>query len=323
MSGFGDGTAGLEREFLGYALAQAHPLLRQWRGEALKDDLEETATAGVRTIADEAGAQRVARIMHVLGRPAACYRGRLLDLDGVRLIAHIDFPDQSGDFPFVKIRGASEALGSIAEWQSLASGIAHAFAEHRPRAVGIFHPAHLPLRAPTRPDTHLVAAPAGHMAARPDARGLDRVTLRRAETLAFYPDYEATYAQVLDERPVLRGEIAAESMETLAECLEQGLVYEVLVDGGWSGLFAARTDLVAGVRGLQVVEIVLTRAARGQGLGAAVHQRFARATAAIEPATIILGTISARNAPSLRTALNAGRLEIGTRHWLDLAQVGG
>jgi hypothetical protein len=73
------------------------------------------------------------------------------------------------------------------------------------------------------------------------------------------------------------------------------------------------------VRGLQVVEIVLTRAARGQGLGPAVHQRFARRVAADDPATIIMGTISAKNAPSLRTALRAGRMEIGAWHWIDLA----
>jgi hypothetical protein len=114
-----------------------------------------------------------------------------------------------------------------------------------------------------------------------------------------------------------------EPQRTLAQCLEQGLLYEVLVDGAWSGLIAARADLVAGVRGLQVVEIVLTCAARGQGLGPAVHQRFARAVAAIDPTTVILGTISAKNAPSLRTALKAGRTEIGAWHWIDLPQVYG
>ena len=48
----------------------------------------------------------------------------------------------------------------------------------------------------------------------------------------------------------------------------------------------------------------------GQGLGPAVHQRFARAVAAIDPATVILGTISAKNTPSLRAALNSNRAQI-------------
>jgi hypothetical protein len=262
----------------------------------------------------------VAEIMHVLARPAASYRGRLLELGGVRWLAHIDFPDPSGDFPFVKIREASEPPGAIADWRPLAEGIAGAFAEFRPRAAYVFHPAHLPMRAPAaRVRTHLLAAPAHSMAARSVAPGFDRVQLRLAAGLAFYPDYEAAYAQMLEERPHLSGVIEVEPRETLGECLEQGLLFEVLVDGAWSGIVAARADLVAGVRGLQVVEIVLTRAARGQGLGPAVHQRLACAVAAIDPATVMLGTISAKNAPSLRTALKAGRLEIGAWYWVDLA----
>jgi hypothetical protein len=31
-----------------------------------------------------------------------------------------------------------------------------------------------------------------------------------------------------------------------------------------------------------------------------------------------MGTIAARNVPSLRTAERAGRLEIGAWHWVDL-----
>jgi hypothetical protein len=324
MSGSDHDPASLEREFLAYALAQAHPTLGQWRGAALEADLREATAASLRTLIVDADTQRVADTMHVLARPAASYQGRLIDVGGVRSIAHIDFPDPSGDFPFVKIRGASEPPGSIAEWRPLANVIAEAFAEFRPRAVYFFHPAHLPVRAPeARVDTHLVAAPVGGMAGRPDAPGLSRVELRRATSLAFYPEYEAAYEQMLNERPYLRGEINAEARDEFVECLDEGLLFEVLVDGTWSGVMAARRDLVAGVRGLQVVEIVLTRAARGKGLGPAVHQRFARAMAAIDPATVILGTISAKNAPSLRTALKAGRLEIGAWHWIDLPQVYG
>jgi hypothetical protein len=299
-------------------------MLGLWLGEALENDLREATAASLRTLTDDAEARRIADVMHVLARPAGSYKGRLLDLGGVRCIAHIDFPDPSGGFPFVKIRGASVPLGSIADWRPLREGIAGAFAEFRPRAISIFHPAHLPLLAPAaRLYRHLLAAPAGSMAARPEASGLHRIALRRAANLDFYPEYEAAYAQMLAERPHLKDEIGVESRRTLAECLEQGLLFEVLVDGAWSGLIAARRDLVAGVRGLQVVEIVLTRPVRGHGLGPAVHQGFAGAVAAIDPATVILGTISARNAPSLRAARKAGRQEIGAWHWIDLPYVYG
>jgi hypothetical protein len=175
------------------------------------------------------------------------------------------------------------------------------------------------LQAPAaRTRTHLIAAPARSMAGLADAPGLDRIELRRAASLDFYPRYEAAYAQMLDARPLLRGEIGAEARETLAECLEQGLLREVFVGGAWSGVVAARRDMLAGVRGLEMVDIVLTQSARGHGLGPAVHQGFARSVAETDPAAILMGTISPKNVPSLRTALRAGRVEIGRFLWVDL-----
>jgi hypothetical protein len=39
---------------------------------------------------------------------------------------------------------------------------------------------------------------------------------------------------MLDARPHLKGEVRVESRESLAECLEQALLCEALVDGAWS-----------------------------------------------------------------------------------------
>ena len=294
-------------------------MLREWRGKELEADLREAVAAGVKTIGDDAEAQRIAEVMHVLALPASQYKGRLLGARGLRCVAHIDFPDPSGDFPFVKVRGASMPPGSVADCGPLSEVVSRAFETFRPRALHFFHPAHLPLRAPAaRIDKHLLAAPARSMAERPDAAGLGRVALRRGAGLDFYPRYEVAYERMLDARPHLKGEVRVESRESLAECLGQGLLCEAFVDGAWSGLIAARRDSIAGVRGLQVAEIVLVESARGQGLGPAVHQRFARLVAEADPAAIVMGTISARNLPSLRTALRAGRLEIGAFHWVDL-----
>jgi hypothetical protein len=98
MSGSDRDSAVLERELLACSLAQAHPMLRQWRGAALKADLRETTAASVRTLTDEAGAQRVAEIMRVLERPAASYKGRLLERGGVRCIAQSTFRTRRAAF---------------------------------------------------------------------------------------------------------------------------------------------------------------------------------------------------------------------------------
>ena len=132
----------LEREFLGYAIAQTHPKIREWRGEHFESDMREANAAVLRTITDDAAAQRVAEIMHVLALPAARFKGRVLNVGELRFIAHIDFPNASGDFPFVKVKCANVPPGSIADWHPLAAVIARAFDEFRPRALYVFHPSH-------------------------------------------------------------------------------------------------------------------------------------------------------------------------------------
>jgi RimJ/RimL family protein N-acetyltransferase len=257
--------------------------------------------------------------MHVLDLGAASYKGRLLTAGGLHCIARIDFPDTSGDYPFVKVLAASLPPGTIPDWSAVSEDIVRAFRELRPRAVYFHHPSHLALQAPvSRIDTHLVAARARDMATRPEVPGLGRVELRPSASLDLYPRYEAAYAEMLDERPHLHGVIHAESREDLAACMEQGLLLDTFVDGAWAGLVAARHGTIAGVHGLEMVDIVLTRDARGQGLGPAVHQRFARSVAEAEPAAIVMGTISPKNLPSLRAARRAGRLEIGAFPWVDL-----
>ena len=148
--------------------------------------------------------------------------------------------------------------------------------------------------------------------------GLDRVELRPAADLDFYPRYQALYQQIYDERPHLRGEVRTESADGLARCLSQGLLFEVHVDGRWSGIFAAARSSITGVRGIYVIEVILAKEVRGHGLGVAVHKRFAEACAQREPAAIILGTIWNGNLPSLRTAERAGRVNVGAFYFFQV-----
>ncbi len=294
-------------------MAQAHPLVREWRGAKLEADLLEAVTASVQTIADDDEAQRVAEVMHALALPAASYRGRLIDAGGVRCIAHIDFTDPSGDFPFVKVRCASVPPGSIADWGPISGGIARAFGEFRPRAAPI-----LPPVASAVAGAGLAHRHASSCRARPEhGRAARCRPASTASSCSAPPTSISTRATRLPTSrcstrgPSCRARLASRRRETLAQCLEQGLLCEVFVDGAWSGLIAARADMLAGVRGLQMVEIVLTQSARGHGLGPAVHQGFARSVAEADPAAVLMGTISPKNAPSLQAALRAGRMEIG------------
>jgi L-amino acid N-acyltransferase YncA len=136
--------------------------------------------------------------------------------------------------------------------------------------------------------------------------------------LSFYPRYVEAYNQLFSTRPELRGEVHVESQETLAECHAERFLYEIVVDGARAGVVAARRQVVAGLRGTFMVEILLDGPARGERLGPAVHQRLAAKVAANELSAILTGTIAPANEPSLKTATRAGRIEIGAWHWIDI-----
>jgi hypothetical protein len=123
---------------------------------------------------------------------------------------------------------------------------------------------------------------------------------------------------MFSERPQMRGVVLVESEDTLAVCHAEGLLYEIEVDVAWAGIVAAQHQVVADLRGTYMVEILLDGAARGQKLGPAVHQRFAAKVAMNDPSAILTGTIAPVNAPSLKVATRAGRVEIGAWHWISV-----
>jgi hypothetical protein len=253
--------------------------------------------------------------MSVLGLPPEPFKVRLLDIDGHRFLAQIRFTDRSGKWPYVEVYRASTPLGAIGDPIILRKLRDH-FGIFLPQRVRFFQSAHMPMRAPvTRVDQHFLVAPARDMAARPVAPGFERIVLRRPPNLGFYLHYVETYEQMFAVRPQLRGQVRIEPEKSLANCLEQGLLYEIHVDGAWAGIVAASREIFAGVTGCYMNEIVLESAVRGQGLGPAVHQHFAKAVAAEHPDGVITGMIASVNVPSLKTAMRAGRIEIGAWHW--------
>ena len=309
----------LENEFCAAAMAQAHPKVLQWCGATLEANLRKGSVSAVASVVDEDQAEQFAKAMHVLGLPSECFKSQLIDSDGARLIAAINFRDVSGATPYIRILRSTVPPGAISDWSALKPCLAEAFGEFKPEAVIFSHPAHLPLRAPTtRIEDHLLAAPAGDIANGPRVAGFERVALRPSVNVEFYPRYNAMYESLYLERPALRGEVRTESKDDLADCLAHGFLFEIFVDGQWSGVLAADRRNVGGVQGVYMIEIVLEHGARGQRLGPAVHQHLAATVAKVDPTEIILGTISAKNPWSRQTALRAGRIEIGAWHWVQL-----
>lgn len=158
------------------------------------------------------------------------------------------------------------------------------------------------------------------MLTQPEPSGLERVRLARATTLEFYPRYADLYRQLLADYPELRAVVRSESEADMQAYLEAGHLLEVFVDGAWAGVTAVFREVNTGLSGFCVAEIILGGAFRGQGLGSAVQLQLASQLVAGGAGRdgLLFGTIGALNTPARRTALRAGRVDLGGHVWVPL-----
>jgi hypothetical protein len=213
----------LRRDILSWRLAQLDPLLRSWLGPRAEADLKVASANLQELLSDLETAADYAATLHVLALPPEAFTARLVTVNGVHVIARIDFTNVSGANPFVDVLASSEPLGSRLDGSSIARTIGCAFGAFRPNAVRFFQPAHRPLASlATHVECHVLAGRAGTMAAAQDHTGLTRVSLRQAPSLASFERYCEIYREVLDERPQLRGKLEAETRESLDECPSGG-----------------------------------------------------------------------------------------------------
>ncbi len=159
----------------------------------------------------------------------------------------------------------------------------------------------------TRPEQRQLVGLLGDLRARPAPTGLRAVP--RADT-AFYDRYRQIFDDDVARDPVHARHTRAESLEDLEKLAGQGLVFDVEVDGTWAGILAAEPDVRRGVRGATVVELILDPAFRGRGYGKHLSALLARAVP-LPDDQCLMGTIHADNVTSYRSALAAGRVDVG------------
>jgi L-amino acid N-acyltransferase YncA len=309
-------------DWLVWAVDQVHPQLKVWYSQA---QLESNLTAQLERDLDwlENLGEGFERNMPVAGATPAMYNHRVLEVAGMQVMLGIRFRGGDISIPFVDLVRSSHEITTPAQVEAICDLVRQEFAIFKPLMVRFYQPAHLEFQIDvpgSSGDKRVLAAPLTTMLEHSKPDGLERVILRRAETLEFYEQYAETYASIYQERPWLPTESTPESLEDMREYLETGHVFEVLVDGQWAGITGAdhRSDEFA-LRGFVVLEMLLAKFARGQGLGAAVQYRLAEALqTSAAPEDVLYGTIGSNNPPMLKTAARVGRVDLGGWIWVDL-----
>jgi L-amino acid N-acyltransferase YncA len=165
------------------------------------------------------------------------------------------------------------------------------------------------------PDLLVVAAPVARVAEGP-ASGAADVELVRTEPVGAAVRVAAAYDGLRRSEPDLDQWATAADEDALADADDEGLLFDVVVDGRTAGVVAVTRDDAYGLTGFGVEEIVLDAEHRGHGYGPLVLRQLARALPAA-PADVLWGHIHPGNTPSLRNALASGREVVSSMVWVS------
>jgi GNAT superfamily N-acetyltransferase len=183
--------------------------------------------------------------------------------------------------------------------------------------VRIFLPPETPL-APAGPghfwEKRILAAPIHELRTRPSRPGYERVLLKPSPDTSSYPRYRRAFEDLLQDSPSHREYTRMETEEDLGDLAKAGTLFDVLVDGHWSGITAVDVGNEEGAHGYRMIEILLARHARGQRLGSALQRRLIEALP--DRRKLLLGTIDVRNVAAIRAAERVGRRDVGGYLWV-------
>ncbi len=306
-------------EFLKYALEQAHPLLLEWYTESTLTDLltQDVQRDAREFFLDDFAAKFGGRTLE-LGIASEFFKHRLLEVAGRRLIAGIRFFGMDIERPFIEVARISQPLENQSQQLELSQLLKKEFAIFKPTRWRIFQASHLEYQfAGCDTDLRVVAGLLSSIKAQPKPENDNRVKLKPAINLGFYPRYQKLYQDLYAKHPWLSDVARTETLEDVTHYFEHDKVFEIFVDGTWAGITIAARDQEWGLKGWLMVEIALESNWQGQGLGVAVQRQL---VARLEDAgnDTLFGTVGAVNIPMQKTAAKVGRVDLGGQYWTGL-----
>lgn len=279
------------------------------RHSALREELSWAVTSAP---TDLEFAASFARAQPQSGEPVEAYLNRSLEISrDLTVLVGPRYRGRDPHRPFVGIEASSRVLRE-SDFEALRATLRPAFSAFDPTYISFW--SCVAARSWTGCDADLrdVVGRLTDLAEQPlpDALGV-----RVAADLDFYPRYR----QIHEQHVALEAEHAlhtrVEAQEDLADLMGQGLVFDVRVEGRWAGVLAACRAVQRGLRGYTVVELLLDPHVRGRGYGRHLSSALAASVLARADSSpvgeYLLGTIHVDNHRAYRSALAAGRRDVG------------
>jgi hypothetical protein len=241
------------------------------------------------------------------GEPPASYLDRWLPLGtGGHVLAGPRYLGRDPDLPFMGVSASDRPLVA-ADAEPLRALARREFVAFHPRFVLVQTADPIGAWAGTRPEQRQLVGRLGDLRGRTTPPELAAVP--RSDT-AVYDRYRQIFELDVERDPAHARHTRAETREDLQALADQGLLFDVEVDGAWAGIVAAEPDARRGVRGATVIELTLAHRFRRRGYGRHLSTLLARGVP-LPDDQFLIGTIHAGNTAAYRSALAAGRVDVG------------
>jgi len=256
---------------------------------------------------DLAYAAAFAEVAPPIGQPVTAY----LDLwvaigDGAHVLVGPRYLGRDPNLPFVMVSASDRPLTS-ADRTALEAVAREHLSAFDPGFVMLTTADPVGAWPDTHPELRQVVGPLGGLRRRLAPSELS-VPPRRDTPC--YDRYRDLFDRHVASDPAHARHTRVEDRADLQELADRGYLFDVQVDGDWAGILAAEPDARRGVRGATVVELILDHRYRGRGYGQHLSTLLSRALP-LPDDECLLGTIHADNVTSYRSALAAGRVDVG------------
>lgn len=233
------------------------------------------------------------------------FQERILEVEKDRFVmAGIRFKGLNINKPFVSIHANFEI--SASSFPQLAELVKTEFSIFKPQALQFHMPSGIEINdAALEIDRYTIVGSISKIVKSKLADRSERVEVVELCNTEFYNDYLNEYQIFHKKVPELIDEVKAESLEDFQEAIDNKLLYQILIDGKKAGIIAGSAFDYYGLKGVCILEEILYDTFKGKGLGAYVQKAFAEALEGHY--SVLWGTISHLNQPSLKTALRNGR----------------
>ncbi|WP_407571168.1 hypothetical protein [Deinococcus altitudinis] len=304
-------------ELAAVTLAMQHPVLNDWRPAAERLPLLAAEHQGDLELASDTK-MAAFRADHFAfpGLGAGAYLDRWFPVSAdLTAWLSVRFEGRVRTLPFVNLSATSRPW-TPADLPALGRAALEVYGVFAPRYLRLLSGQAADSIPGLEHDRRFLAAPLPKLAAA-RTHVPPELTLRRTRDDRHHARAEAAYAALAAQHPAHVGQAGLLSAEDLAECVQAGLMYDVLIGETWAGYAGVLPEEQLGLEVYTVQELLLTPEARGRGYGPHLTTLLARALLAdAEPGRALFGTIHADNAGAYPAALRAGRLDVGG--WVQL-----